>query len=78
MAPASLLWKLFHKDGSKYLNNKTHKNAWCEGCLKAKMQERRDSDSLAFIQLGESDPASLSETALKAEGESYFQIQLND
>ena len=41
------------------------------------MQERRDSDRLAFMQLGESDPASLSETDLKAEGEIYFEVQFD-
>jgi len=27
------IWQLFHEDGSKYKNDRTHKNAWCLGCL---------------------------------------------
>lgn len=39
MGGKSSLWELYHDDGAKHKTNKTHTNAWCNGCLLAKMKE---------------------------------------
>lgn len=38
------LWDNFDHNGSKYLNDKTHKAAWCKACVPRKKEElfRRD------------------------------------
>jgi hypothetical protein len=52
MAPRSPAWNLFHFNGTKYRGDKTHRNAWCKGCVKKKIQERVDSDTVAIYSEG--------------------------
>ena len=52
MAPRSPAWNLFHFNGTKYRDDKTHQNAWCKGCVKNKIRERADSDTVAIYSEG--------------------------
>ena len=43
---ASPLWKHFYQDKSYYKTDKTHKNAWCKGCLEARKRVMIELDAL--------------------------------
>ena len=40
-----LLWKYFHQDKTYYKSDKTHKNAWCKGCLNARKRAMIELDT---------------------------------
>ena len=41
---ASSLWKYFFQDKTYYKSDKTHKNAWCHGCLNARKRVMTEMD----------------------------------
>jgi len=54
MAPPSVIWQLFYTDNKHYLNDKSHKNAFCKGCVKHWTDRLLSSDSSA-VATGELD-----------------------
>jgi hypothetical protein len=54
MAPTSVIWQLFHSDNKQYLTDKSHKNAFCKGCVKHWTDRLSSSDSSA-VATGELD-----------------------
>jgi hypothetical protein len=42
---ASPLWKYFFQDKTYYKSDKTHKNAWCLGCLDARKRVMIELDA---------------------------------
>ncbi|KII86202.1 hypothetical protein PLICRDRAFT_114784 [Plicaturopsis crispa FD-325 SS-3] len=42
------IWDEFISDGTKYRDNKSHKNAWCKACVtaKARVLEQKDHDAI--------------------------------
>ena len=65
MAPLSAIWQLFHTNNEHYLNDKSHKNAFCKGCVKDWTDRLLSSDSSA-VATGELDAVQSSEELKQA------------
>jgi hypothetical protein len=48
MAPTSVTCQLFQSDNKQYLDDKSHKNAFCKGCVKCWTDRLFSSDSSAM------------------------------
>ncbi|QRV85012.1 hypothetical protein RhiJN_13028 [Ceratobasidium sp. AG-Ba] len=53
-------WEYFERNGTKYLTNKTHCNAWCKGCLRSQSAALKEEDEQLVIscQIEKSRPES--------------------
>ncbi|KAB5588959.1 HAT family dimerization protein [Ceratobasidium theobromae] len=62
-------WELFYYDGSKYLRNKSHRNAWCKGCLRFRSIALKEEDELQVLS---------GKIEMIRSGEEHEQQALND